>query len=127
MSAGNRQHPFVSQQVFRQPLGPGRIGQAGIEHVLNRRIAARHRVAYHHAIRALVQVLRQVAFHQVDTCSLELGAHGRVYGGIRASDTKAHLSRQQGNATHKGAANTQNVNVPFRHVTRTRPKQSGQC
>ena len=125
LAVGTRdsQHPFVPQQVLGQPLGTGCIGQAVIEHVLHGGVATGHRVADDDAVRAIVQVLGQVALHQVDTRRAQLGAHGRVDGRIGTRYPKTHLPGQQGDAAHEGAADPQDVNVPFQPDLL---KQSGQ-
>ena len=45
MGAGDRQHVSRPGSTFRQPLRAAGVAQAGVEHRLDRRIAARQRVA----------------------------------------------------------------------------------
>ena len=113
MGTGNRQHPLVPQHVLRQPLRARDIVKAGIEHVLHCRIAAGHGIAHHHDVRRGLQVLGGIALGQDNTRCLQLGTHGWIDIGIGAGDPVAELSGQQGDTPHEGAANAEDMYVPF--------------
>ena len=54
---------------------------------------------------------RVVAFHQLDTLGLQLGAHGWVDVGIGAADLMPEIPRQQCQRAHERTADTENVQM----------------
>ncbi|MNN34352.1 hypothetical protein D3C81_1481560 [compost metagenome] len=111
MGTGNGQHPAALQHMVGQPLRAGNVGQALVQHVLDRRVAARQRVADHHQVRRRFQVRGIVALHQLDALGFELGAHGRVDVGVGTGHPVAEFLGQHGEGTHEGAADAENVDV----------------
>jgi hypothetical protein len=61
VGAGHRQHAPARQDALGQPLRTGNVSSGRIEHVLDRRVAARERVADQHAIAVGVDVRRGIA------------------------------------------------------------------
>ena len=108
---GSGQHPAPLQHMVGQPLRAGHIGQALVQHVLDRRVAAAQRVTDHHQVRRRLQVRRVVALHQFDALGFELGAHGRVDVGVGAGDAVAKLLGQHGQRPHEGAADAEDVDM----------------
>ena len=111
VGAGHAQHPAALQHMVGQPLRAGHIGQALIEYVLHRRVAATQGIADHHQIRRGLQVRRLIALHQFDTLSFELGAHGRVDIGVGAGDTVTEFFGQHRQRPHEGAADAENMDM----------------
>ena len=84
--------------------------------MLHKRIATAHGIAYHHAIRRGLKVLRMITLHQLDTRGLQLGAHGWIDIRVGPGNTVPELPGQQGDTTHKGAADAENMNVSFQQA-----------
>ena len=64
--AGDRQRPALGEHVPRQPFRAGRVGNAAFQQRLDQRIAAAHDVADDDDVRLQLQLLRVVAFDQLD-------------------------------------------------------------
>jgi len=94
-----------------QPLGARHVVNAAIEHRFHFRIAPGHGIADQHQIWSGLEILDPIALHQLDALSLKLGTHGRVNTLIGAGHGMAKLSGDNRQATHKGAADAQNVYV----------------
>ena len=105
------QHPAVAKQVLREPLGPGRVGQALIQGVLHLGVAPGHRVADDHEIRRRPQVIGVVPLQQFDPGARELVAHRRVDIGVRAADPAPLRLGELGQPPHEGAAYAEYVYV----------------
>ncbi len=112
--AGDREYAARGEQALADPLRPGGIRQARIEHVLDGRVATRQRVADDHQVRHLLwigaaQMLGAIAGLQRDAERGELIAHRRVDILVRTGDVMAQLARQCGDATHECAADAEDV------------------
>ena len=93
------------QDILRQPLGTGGVIQAFAQYVLDGRIATGKRIADNYQIGLGMQMLRSVAFQQLDSLFLQLRAHGGVYIGVAATDAVTQLLGQDRQAAHKAATN----------------------
>ncbi|MCY1311424.1 hypothetical protein D9M70_617240 [compost metagenome] len=111
VGTGHRQHPAPLQHMVGQPLRAGDIGQALVQHMLHRRVAAGQGVADHHQVRRRIEVRRIVALHQLDPLGFQLGTHGRVDIGVGAGDTVAKFLGQHRQRTHEGAADAEDVDM----------------
>ncbi|MNN19192.1 hypothetical protein D3C81_1324250 [compost metagenome] len=111
VGAGHRQHPAALQHVVGQPLRAADVGQAGVEYMLHRRVAARQGVADHHQVRRRLQLRRVVALGQLDALGLQLGAHRRIDVGVGAGDAVAEFLGQHRQRAHEGAADAENVDM----------------
>ena len=80
-SSGSGQTLFVDsgQHLLAQPLRAGDVAQAGVQHVLDRRIAARERVADDDEVGFVRQVAFGVAIHHGDLAFREKRGHGRIH------------------------------------------------
>ena len=78
---------------------------AVLEDVLDGRISTGKRIAYNHQVGMGMQMLRSVAFQQLDSLFLQLRAHGGVYIGVAATDAVTQLLGQDRQAAHKAATN----------------------
>ena len=94
MSAGHTQHPALLQNVLGQKGRPRGVGQTGIQHILNGLIASRQGITDDDQVGFRLQMIRVIAFAQIDALLLQLGTHWRVDIGIRATDLHAQLSGQ---------------------------------
>ena len=94
VGAGYRQHPTILQYVTGQPFRAGHVGHALIEHVLHRRVTARHGITDNDQIRRRRKVRRVIALLQHDPLLGQLRAHGRVDVGIGAADLMAQFAGQ---------------------------------
>ena len=111
VGAGHGQHMAAGQYVFGQPLRTGDVWQSLIQHVFDRRIAARDDVAHHHHIRRRLQMLGRVAGHQLNALRLELRGHGWPGIGIRSGHAMPGLARQRRDTGHESAADSEDVKV----------------
>ena len=111
VGSGNGHDPTVLQHMTGQPLGAGHIGNALVQHVFHCGVATGQGVADDHQIGGRVQMGRVVAFHQLDTLGLQLGAHGWVDVGIGAADLMPEIPRQQCQRAHERTADTENVQM----------------
>ena len=132
VGAGHRQHVALGQHGLAQPLRAGDVAQTRIEHVLDGRIAARHRVADHHQVGPGVigpglQVFGGVTAHQADAERLELGAHRRIDVRVGTFDRVAQLARERGDPAHEGAADAEDVQTHGERFLETRSAGSGTC
>ncbi len=109
--ASSGQHPAPLQHVIGQPLRAGHIGQALVEYVFHRRVAARQRIADHYQIRRRFELAGLVALRQFDALGFELGAHRRVDVSVRAGDAMAKFLGQHRQRTHEGAADAENMDM----------------
>ncbi|MCY1438474.1 hypothetical protein D9M71_546760 [compost metagenome] len=111
VGAGRGKHPAALQHVVGQPLRAGYVGQALVQYMLHRRVAARQRVADHHQVRRRLQVGGVVALHQLDALGFQLGAHRGIDVGVGAGHPMAELLGQHGQRAHEGAADAENVDM----------------
>ena len=58
-----------------------------------------------------LQLLRVVAFDELDALRCELRAHRRIDVRVAAGDLVARLARDHGEAAHEGAADAEDVEV----------------
>ena len=115
MGAGHAKHAATAQHVLGQPLRPGNVVEPFVEHVLDRRIAARQRVADHDLLAVVADRIRRIAFAQRDAQLFELGGHRRIDVLVAAFDLVTGLARQRRHAAHEGAADTEDVEFHPRH------------
>ncbi len=111
VGARRGQYPAALQYMVGQPLRAADIGQAFVQHVFHRRVATRQRVADHHQIRRRIELARLIALRQLDALGFQLGTHGRIDIGIGAGDAMPQLLGENGQRTHEGAADAENVNM----------------
>ena len=111
MRARNRQHPAIPQYMVSQPLRAGGVRRSCVKNGFGERIAARDHVADHKAIWFQRELIGRIALNQLNTKRAQLVRHRRIDVGVGAGDANTRLASQRGNTTHKGAANTKNVNV----------------
>ena len=109
--AGDRQHPFVAQDIVADPLRPGHVGQSSIQDFFHQGITARHDIADHEQIRLQADLLRAEAFDQLDTLCLQLRAHRWIDVRIAAGDLVSGLFGQHRKPAHEGAADAENVDM----------------
>ena len=95
--------------MFTNPLRPGRVRQTCVEHVFNRRIAARQCIADNDEIRCRLQMRGGVTGFERDPERGKLIAHRRVNVRVTALDAVSHFTRKCGDATHEGSADTEDV------------------
>ena len=81
------------------------------ENFLKQGIAPGNGITNDENIRIKIELIGSVAFHQLDSLRLELGTHGRIDIGIAAGHPMAGSPSQKGNASHEGAADTEDVNM----------------
>ncbi len=124
VGTGHRQHPASLQHVVGQPLRAGNVGQALVQDMLHRRIAARQGVADHYQVRRRLQVGRIVALHQLDALGLQLGAHGGVDVGVGTGHPVAQFLGQHGQRAHEGPADAEYVDV---HADSCRSSRRRRC
>ncbi len=114
MGACNRQHPLVIENMLADPLRARGVRQTAIKDFFHQGIAARDDVANHEKVGFQIDLLRPKALDQLDALRFELGAHWRINIGIAAGNFVSGLFGQHGEPTHKGAANTQDMNIHCR-------------
>src|SRR6056297_708697 len=132
MSAGHSHHPAVPEHLPTQPLGSGHIVNIAVKYRFDFRIATGHGVADEHKVRLRLQVIRAIPFHQADTLSLQLSAHGRINALVGAGHGVAQLPGQNRQAAHEGATDSEDMNVhsatalcvETRQASRIRPTPS---
>ncbi len=66
MGAGNSQYPAIMQQVLREPLRAGCVGQMCIQYRFHKWVAACHNVADHKQIWRQFDLISIVAFNQLN-------------------------------------------------------------
>jgi len=111
VGAGDRDHVAAGQHAFRQPVRARGVFQSGIEHVLDRRVAARERVADHDLVAVGGDVAGLVALAQRDAQSFQLRRHRRVHRLVAAFDDVPEFTRQRRDAAHEGAGNPKNMDL----------------
>src|SRR5690606_33157029 len=99
------------KHVARQPLRPGAVRQAALEHGLHCRVAARHRVPDHDAVGCGLELVLREALGHVDAQAAELGAHRRVDVLVAAGDPVAGCGREGRDAAHERPADAEYVQV----------------
>ncbi len=114
MSTRDGEHPAILQHVVGQPLRPGDVRQAFVQHIFHRRVAAGHGIANDHEVRRRIQLRRIVTLGQFDALGFELSAHRRIDVGIGARHMMAEFLGQNRHRTHESAADTKNMNVHSR-------------
>ena len=88
-------------------------GTPGLEHRLDRRVAAAQRITDNNIVRHRIELRRIVALNNVDAKIVELRAHGWIHVGIAAGNAVSRSTSERRYATHECSANAQNVNVHF--------------
>ncbi len=111
MCAGHGQYPAALQHMVRQPLRARHIRQTCVEHIFNRRVATRQRVADHHRVRRRDQLHGIIALGQLYALRLELGAHRWIDIGVGASDPVPQLFGEHRQRPHERAADTKDMNM----------------
>jgi hypothetical protein len=108
-------HPPSREHVCGEPFRSRRIGQARIEHVLDRGIAARHDVTDDDTVRRRLEIGRRIAFEHRNAERFELRAHGRIHIAIRAAHAVTFGLGECGDATHERAAYAEYVDAHAAH------------
>jgi hypothetical protein len=111
MGARDRQHVPVVQHVVRQPLRSACVGLVRVEQCLEKRVASRDYVADHEQIRPERELVGAVALDDLNPECAKLVAHGRVDVLVAARDLVPAGARQHRQASHEGAADTEDVQV----------------
>ena len=119
VGAGDSQHMAALQHMLGQPLGAAGVGGTCVQNGFHQRefgaavgqACPRHHVADHEHVGAKRHLVGGKALDQLDAQCPELVAHRGVNPGIAAGDAVAGFPGQGGQATHEGAANSQNVYV----------------
>ncbi len=107
----NGQHPLATQDVFRQPLRAGNIGQITGKDFFQQGVATRNGIAHHKKIGLQGDLLCPVAFGQRDPFLFELGTHRRVDIGIAARHAVSGRPGKQGDAAHECAADAEDMDM----------------
>src|SRR5690606_17925807 len=111
VGTGDGQRVAAGQYVLQQPLRAGGVVQAGVEHVLDRRVAARQRVADDDLVDVGRDVPGPVALAERDAEGFELGRHRRIDRLVAAFDLVAEFARERGDAAHEGAGDAKDVEL----------------
>ena len=119
MGAGNGDDMAPLQHVLGQPLWATGVAQSGIQNSFHQgklwgtvaQVHATHHIAHHKHVRLQCQLIGAKTFHQPDTQSSQLVAHGWVNACIATRHFVTGIARQRGQATHESTANTENMNV----------------
>ena len=114
MRAGDGHDVALLQHVLGQPLRPGFVGHAAVQHRFDDFDTPTHDVADDDAIGLDVELAGIDAFMDFDAEFLKLRAHWRVNVAIAARDVVARSARQRSNAAHESSADAENVYVHVR-------------
>ena len=109
MRAGDGERVAAGQHVFAQPLRAGGVAAAVVEHLLDRRVAARERVADDDLVAVGGDVVGRVALAQRDAELFELRRHRRIHRLVAAFDVVPEFARERGDAAHEGAGDAEDV------------------
>lgn len=107
------------QEVIAHPLGPTGVRQALIQDGFHQRkfgltvveSTATHHIANHMQISFEFELIGSKAFDQFDAQTSKLIAHGWIHACIASRHLMTRFSRQRGQPSHEGAANTQYMYV----------------
>ena len=97
------------KDIFRQPVGPGCVRHASVEHRFNDFKATTHNIADHDAVRLDVELLRIESLVNLYPELLQMGAHRRVDVEIAAAYVMTGCARESGHASHERSANSKYV------------------
>ena len=119
MGASHRQDMSALQHMLGQPLRAAGVGQASVQNRFHQRefraaviqAGTADHIAHHIHIGFQSQLIGRKALDQLNAQGPQLVAHGRVDPGIATCDFVSRFTRQGGQSSHEGAANTQNMNV----------------
>ena len=111
VGAGSRQHPAFRSNMAGEKFRAGNVRQPLVEHILNRRVPPCHGITDNHQVRRRVKRCRIIPLKQRNSLLFKLRAHRWVDIFITAGHLKSQLSGQNGQASHKRSANSQNVYV----------------
>ena len=104
---------FAAQKFFVQDLRQRAERNALVENVFQFNVAARNRVSHHHHIWPRIEIGgRKRLGHRNIQRSQEV-RHGRICSRVRAGHAKTALLEHAGQGRHGGAANADQVYMPF--------------
>ena len=118
--AGDGERFAAGQHAFAQPLRAGDVAAAFVEHLLDRGIAARERVADDDFVAIVRNVFGRVALAQRDAELLELRRHRRIDRLVAAFDLMPEFARERGDAAHEGAGDAEDVDFQGRGTSKQR-------
>ena len=111
VSASDRKYPLSMQHLLRQPLRPRDIALAPVEDRLHERITTRDDVPDHPHVGRKLELSAVVSLDQFNTERGELFAHGRIDVRVAPRNAVTGGFGDGGEATHEGAANSENMQV----------------
>ena len=111
VGTGHGEYPASRQHLLTQPLGTRNIGQSRVQYRLYLRVTTGQGITQYDQVRLWIDVARSVTLHQFNTGLGKLVTHGRIDVGVRTGNPVTLCPGQQRQATHEGAANTDNMNV----------------
>jgi len=111
MRARHGNHPAAAQHIFGEPLRAGNERQPAVEDGFHQRVATGDHVADHPDVRRQCNLTGVVTLHEPDTGRRQLVAHRRIDVGITSGDAMATGQRELRQATHEGAADTEDVDM----------------
>src|SRR5690606_20282471 len=94
-----------------QKSGARGVRQPLIEDFFKQGVAPADRVADHIKICSEIQLIRSITLNQLNTLLFQLSAHGWIHRLIAAGDFQAILLGQYRQASHKGATNSEYMNM----------------
>ncbi|KIQ97464.1 hypothetical protein TI01_1009 [Lysobacter sp. A03] len=119
VGAGDRQNVPPRQHVFRQPLRAGGVVAAVIEHLLDRRIAPRERVADHDLVAVIGEIVRLVPLAQLDAQRFQQRGHRRIDRLVAAFHLMAQFAGERCHAAHERTGDTKDMQF---HRAISRPR-----
>ena len=107
--AGHRQRIAAGQQVFGQPLCAGGVLAAVVEHLFDRGVATRQRIADHDLVAVGGNVVGRIALAQRDAELFQLRGHRRIHRLVAAFDRVAQFARECSHAAHERPGDAEDV------------------